>query len=63
MTETAASTGGILGWVERQGNRLPDPVFIFIYLILALLGLSVLSAALGANATLSGEVLAGMPDF
>ncbi|MGC6499262.1 MAG: AbgT family transporter [Henriciella sp.] len=62
MTETAASTGGILGWVERQGNRLPDPVFIFIYLILALLGLSVLSAALGANATLSGEVLAGMPD-
>lgn len=25
----AASQSGILGWVERTGNKLPDPVFIF----------------------------------
>ena len=23
-------TGGILGWIERGGNRLPDPVVIFL---------------------------------
>ncbi|HUF64180.1 MAG TPA: AbgT family transporter [Verrucomicrobiales bacterium] len=24
---------GILGWIERTGNKLPDPVFIFVWLI------------------------------
>ena len=24
---------GILAWIERTGNRLPDPVFIFFYCI------------------------------
>ena len=33
---------GILGWVERTGNRLPDPVFIFFYLIGILMVISVL---------------------
>ena len=28
--------GGVLGWIERTGNRLPDPVFIFFYLLAAL---------------------------
>lgn len=41
---------GILGWVERSGNKLPDPVFLFFYLILALVAVSVLLAALGASA-------------
>ena len=35
---------GILGVIERTGNRLPDPVFIFLYLILALVVVSVVSA-------------------
>jgi len=39
-----------LGWVERTGNKLPDPVFIFFYLIIGLMGLSVLLAGLGVSA-------------
>ena len=23
---------GILGWIERSGNKLPDPVFLFFWL-------------------------------
>lgn len=41
---------GILGWIERVGNRLPDPVFIFFYLIVALILISMLAAALGWSA-------------
>lgn len=41
---------GFLGFVERSGNKLPDPVFLFFYLILALVAISVLLAALGASA-------------
>ncbi len=48
---TAASdVKGFLGWVERTGNRLPDPVFIFFYLILGLVALSVLAQLLGWSA-------------
>jgi len=61
-TETGQPTHGFLGWVERTGNRLPDPVFIFVYLIVALMVISVLSAWLGLNATLDAQVLGGMPD-
>jgi len=35
---------GFLGWVERIGNRLPDPAFIFFYLIIIMAGLSQLAA-------------------
>ena len=41
---------GFLAWVERTGNRLPDPVFIFIYLIIALILFSVAAAAFGLSA-------------
>ena len=44
MTDTTASKSdnkGFLAWVERTGNRLPDPVFIFFYLILFLVVISV----------------------
>lgn len=40
----------ILGWVERTGNRLPDPVIIFFFLILGLIGLSVISDLLNLSA-------------
>lgn len=44
-----AGSGGILGWIERTGNRLPDPVFLFIYLILILVGVSVVANLLGLS--------------
>jgi aminobenzoyl-glutamate transport protein len=45
--------------VERLGDRLPDPVFIFIWLIGALVVASIVCAALGVSATnpITGEVL------
>lgn len=49
---------GFLGFVERVGNLLPEPTMIFVYLIGALMVLSVIGDALGWGATLpfSGEV-------
>ncbi len=41
---------GVLGWIERTGNRLPDPVFIFIYLVIALIVLSAIASASGYSA-------------
>ena len=41
---TPATNTGILGWIERTGNRLPDPVFIFLYLIAGLILFSVFAA-------------------
>ncbi|MBT8428146.1 MAG: AbgT family transporter [Erythrobacter sp.] len=41
---------GILGWVERTGNKLPDPVFIFFYLIIALVIVSIIAAMTGVSA-------------
>ena len=43
-------TGGILGRIERSGNRLPDPVVIFLYCILAVIAISVIAAATGTYA-------------
>lgn len=37
---TASQASGFLGWVERTGNKLPDPVFLFFYLIFGLMVLS-----------------------
>lgn len=45
MAEAAAQaeTKGFLGWVEKTGNKLPDPVFIFFYLIILLIGISIVA--------------------
>lgn len=59
---TEEKAKGFLGWVERAGNKLPDPVFLFMYFIIGLVIVSVIAALMGANATLSEEVLGGMPD-
>lgn len=48
MSETSSSR--VLAWVERTGNRLPDPVIIFLYLILALIGLSIVAELLSVSA-------------
>ena len=44
------STNRALAWIERTGNRLPDPVIIFFYLIIALIGISVICELLGVSA-------------
>ncbi|HZG46960.1 MAG TPA: AbgT family transporter [Allosphingosinicella sp.] len=41
---------GFLAWIERTGNKLPDPIFIFFYLIGGLVLLSVIAALLGWSA-------------
>ena len=41
--------GGFLGWIERSGNKLPDPVFLFFWLILGLVAISVLAAMTGVS--------------
>lgn len=41
---------GVLGWIERSGNRLPDPVFIFFWLILGVFVLSAIAAFAGWSA-------------
>ena len=47
---------GILRWIERTGNRLPDPVFIFFYLIGALIVVSVVAGLAGWSAVHPTEV-------
>ncbi|MFW6027455.1 MAG: AbgT family transporter [bacterium] len=47
------STGelrGVLGWIERTGNALPDPVLIFVWLILLLVVISTVSSIIGLSA-------------
>ena len=41
---------GMLGWIERRGNQLPDPVFLFIWLILFLVIISVVANLAGLSA-------------
>lgn len=41
---------GILAWIERSGNRLPDPVFIFLWCIAAIIVISVIAAMAGVSA-------------
>ncbi len=50
MSDATPPQSGILGWIERSGNKLPDPVFIFFYLIIALVIISVISAMTGVSA-------------
>ncbi|MGJ8560520.1 MAG: AbgT family transporter [Litorimonas sp.] len=50
ITAPTSSQKGFLAWVERTGNRLPDPVFIFFYLIAFLVIISVVLAQLDVTA-------------
>jgi len=45
-----ASQRGFLGWVERTGNKLPDPAFIFLYLIGVLVVISIVANLAGLSA-------------
>ena len=55
-----APNRGALDRIERLGNALPDPVVIFLWLMAALVGVSVVAAAAGVQAThpLSGATIA-----
>lgn len=46
---------GFLGWMERVGNRLPDPFLLFVYLLVALMAVSAVLAAFGVQVTVPGE--------
>ncbi len=62
---TAASNAqqkGVLGWIERTGNRLPDPVFIFFYLIVGLVVISVIAALSGYSAPHPTQKVEGTND-
>ncbi|NBB16521.1 TIGR00366 family protein [Caulobacter sp. SLTY] len=54
-----SASGRFLNVVERIGNRLPDPVFLFLWLIAGLVVLSVVGSGLGWSATnpVTGEAL------
>ena len=47
---TQSGIGGFLGWIEKSGNKLPDPVFLFLWLILALVVISVIASLAGLSA-------------
>lgn len=49
-TASGTANTGVLGWIERTGNRLPDPVFIFFYLIFFLIAISVAASYFGMSA-------------
>jgi len=71
MTDAAAPEGrnarqrGVLGAIERFGDRLPDPVMIFVWLIAFIFVLSAVGAALGWNAVnpVSGETISAQSMF
>ena len=50
-----SARGGWLDFIERQGNRLPPPALLFMWLCLGLILLSALSALLGLEAGLPNE--------
>jgi aminobenzoyl-glutamate transport protein len=57
-TTAAIERKGFLGWIERAGNKLPDPVFLFFYLIVSLVMVSVLCVMAGVSAVHPTQVAA-----
>lgn len=69
VSEPQRHERGILGLIERLGNKLPDPVMIFVWLIGLLMILSAIGASLGWSASIAyagkeapsfGEIRDGM---
>ena len=50
QTETT-TTGGFLGWIERIGNRLPDPATLFLMGTLGIMVLSAVAVAMDWSVT------------
>ncbi|KLI64146.1 AbgT family transporter [Aurantiacibacter marinus] len=53
---TPTAQSGFLGWIERTGNRLPDPVLLFVYFIAILIALSVAANLAGWAAPHPAEI-------
>lgn len=51
-----AGNSKFLSWIERTGNKLPDPVFLFLYLVAGLILLSVFADILGWSAVHPTEI-------
>ncbi|TGY88157.1 hypothetical protein E5163_09975 [Marinicauda algicola] len=47
--QTVEHQKGILGLIERAGNKLPDPAFIFFYLIIVMAIVSTIAAVMGMS--------------
>ncbi len=58
MSEAVAAqpTKGVLGWIERTGNKLPDPVVLFFWLIGGLVLISIIAAMAGWSAVHPTEI-------
>ncbi|ANY19559.1 p-aminobenzoyl-glutamate transport protein [Tsuneonella dongtanensis] len=58
MSDTVAAPAqkGVLGWIERSGNKLPDPVFLFFWLIGGLVAISIVGSLLGWSALHPTEI-------
>ncbi|GAA4647486.1 AbgT family transporter [Pontixanthobacter gangjinensis] len=52
----AAAQKGVLGWIERSGNKLPDPVFLFFWLIAILVVISIVASISGWSAMHPTEI-------
>ncbi|MFO8038690.1 MAG: AbgT family transporter, partial [Sodalinema sp.] len=48
-SQTFSNLDGVLGWIERVGNGLPDPVTLFLMLAIGVILLSALAAAAGLS--------------
>ncbi len=62
MAAASTEQKGILGWIERTGNKLPDPAFIFFYLIIALVLISIVAAMTGYSAPHPTQKIEGTND-
>ncbi|WP_252258334.1 AbgT family transporter [Erythrobacter aurantius] len=55
-TKSNEGMTGFLGWIERHGNKLPDPVFLFFWLIFILVAISVIADVAGLSALHPTEI-------
>ena len=49
-TKSNLADNSVLDWIERSGNKLPDPVFIFVWCIFTVIVISVIASFFGYSA-------------
>ena len=49
-TRSNLADNSVLNWIERSGNKLPDPVFIFVWCIFTVIIISVIASFFGYSA-------------